>query len=57
MPRVCPQAVLISAGNLSFLNWLTALPAIWCLDDKFLAKTLPGLFKPSATLLRKLVST
>jgi hypothetical protein len=28
------QAVLISAGNLSFLNWLTALPAIWCLDDK-----------------------
>lgn len=49
--------MLISAGNLSFLNWLTALPAIWCLDDKFLSHTLPGLFKPSATLLRKLVRT
>ena len=31
------QAVLISSGNLSFLNWLTAVPAIMCLDDAFLS--------------------
>eukprot|EP01012_Entosiphon_sulcatum_P067096 TRINITY_DN9661_c0_g1_i2.p1 TRINITY_DN9661_c0_g1~~TRINITY_DN9661_c0_g1_i2.p1 ORF type:complete len:435 (+),score=52.11 TRINITY_DN9661_c0_g1_i2:352-1656(+) len=30
------QAVLISSGNLSFLNWLTMLPAFACFDDKFL---------------------
>ena len=30
------QAVLISSGNLSFLNWLTMVPAIACLDDAFL---------------------
>ena len=27
------QAVLICSGNLSFLNWLTIAPAIWCFDD------------------------
>ena len=32
------QSVLISSGNLSFLNWLTAVPAIWCLDDALLMK-------------------
>jgi len=32
------QGVLISSGNLSFLNWLTAVPALWCLDDAFLMK-------------------
>ena len=31
------QLVLISTGNLSFLNWLTIAPSIWYLDDKFLA--------------------
>lgn len=30
------QVLLIMSGNLSFLNWLTILPAIWCLDDLFL---------------------
>ena len=30
------QVVLILSGNLSFLNWLTILPAIFCFDDKFL---------------------
>lgn len=30
------QAVLILSGNLSFLNWLTAVPAIFCLDDAVL---------------------
>ena len=31
------QMILISTGNLSFLNWLTVLPSIWFFDDKFLA--------------------
>jgi len=31
------QSVLIASGNLSFLNWLTALPAIFCFDDAFFA--------------------
>lgn len=29
------QVVLIISGNLSFLNWLTILPSLACLDDKF----------------------
>lgn len=29
------KIILILSGNLSFLNWLTALPAIFCFDDKF----------------------
>lgn len=29
----CSQIVLIVSGNLSFLNWLTILPAIYCFDD------------------------
>ena len=37
------QAVLILSGNLSFLNWLTAVPSIFCLDDAVL---LP-LFSPA----------
>jgi hypothetical protein len=31
------QLILISTGNLSFLNWLTILPSLWFFDDKFLA--------------------
>ena len=41
------QGVLITSGNLSFLNWLTAVPAIWCLDDTFLMKAFYP-FKTSA---------
>ena len=29
------QFILISSGNLSFLNWLTIVPSLWCLDDCF----------------------
>lgn len=46
LPRVCRllagflfvffQIVLISSGNLAFLNWLTILPALYCFDDQFL---------------------
>jgi len=30
------QLILISTGNLSFLNWLTILPSIWCQSYKLL---------------------
>jgi hypothetical protein len=35
------QGVLIVSGNLSFLNWLTIVPAIACFDDEALARLLP----------------
>ncbi|HVW15713.1 MAG TPA: lipase maturation factor family protein [Mucilaginibacter sp.] len=35
------QVVLIFSGNLSFLNWLTIVPALACFDDGFWAKILP----------------
>jgi hypothetical protein len=35
------QITLILSGNLSFLNWLTIIPALACFDDSFWAKLLP----------------
>ncbi|WP_245678286.1 lipase maturation factor family protein [Chondromyces crocatus] len=35
------QAALIASGNLSFLNWLTIIPAIACFDDELMKKLLP----------------
>jgi uncharacterized membrane protein YphA (DoxX/SURF4 family) len=35
------QLVLIISGNLSFLNWLTIVPALACFDDRALARVLP----------------
>src|ERR1700722_18036438 len=35
------QVVLILSGNLSFLNWLTIIPALACFDDRFWSKILP----------------
>jgi hypothetical protein len=35
------QIVLILSGNLSFLNWLTIVPALACFDDGFWSKILP----------------
>jgi hypothetical protein len=35
------QLVLIFSGNLSFLNWLTIVPALACFDDAFWSKLLP----------------
>mmetsp|Transcript_10737 Transcript_10737/g.14007 ORF Transcript_10737/g.14007 Transcript_10737/m.14007 type:complete len:493 (+) Transcript_10737:624-2102(+) len=32
------QIILITSGNLSFLNWLTIVPSFICLDDMFYAK-------------------
>jgi hypothetical protein len=35
------QINIIASGNLSFLNWLTIIPALACLDDGFWARILP----------------
>ncbi len=35
------QIILILSGNLSFLNWLTIIPALACFDDGFWAKIVP----------------
>ncbi len=35
------QCMLILSGNLSFLNWLTIVPALACFDDGFWRKVLP----------------
>ncbi len=35
------QFTIILSGNLSFLNWLTILPALACFDDGFWSKILP----------------
>ncbi len=37
------QLVLIASGNLSFLNWLTIVPALACFDDAFWSKILRSL--------------
>ena len=36
------QVTIILSGNLSFLNWLTILPALACFDDGFWSRILPG---------------
>ena len=36
------QVILILSGNLSFLNWLTIIPALACFDDGFWSKILPA---------------
>ncbi|MFL6541369.1 MAG: lipase maturation factor family protein, partial [Chthoniobacterales bacterium] len=35
------QVVIALSGNLSFLNWLTILPALACFNDRFWSKLLP----------------
>ncbi|MBX3027829.1 lipase maturation factor family protein [bacterium] len=35
------QVMLILSGNLSFLNWLTIVPALACFDDAAFARLLP----------------
>jgi hypothetical protein len=35
------QCTLIASGNLSFLNWLTIVPALACFDDTVWSKLLP----------------
>lgn len=33
--QMCFQSAIIVSGNLSFLNYLTMLPFIWCFDDRY----------------------
>lgn len=35
------QVTIILSGNLSFLNWLTIVPALACFDDSFWSRVLP----------------
>ncbi|HEY4205903.1 MAG TPA: lipase maturation factor family protein [Puia sp.] len=35
------QIILVFSGNLSFLNWLTIVPALACFDDGFWSRLLP----------------
>ena len=42
------QLVLIMSGNLSFLNWLTIVPAIMTLDDAFLSRIFPPAYRQMA---------
>lgn len=35
------QLILIASGNLSFLNWLTIVPALACFDDDLFRRWLP----------------
>src|SRR5664279_5103619 len=44
------QVSLILSGNLSFLNWLTIIPALACFDDHFLGKILPRRLVTSAQI-------
>jgi lipase maturation factor len=39
---VALQVLLIASGNLSFLNWLTLVPALACFDDTALSIFFPG---------------
>ncbi len=43
------QVVLILSGNLSFLNYLTIVPALACFDDSFWARVLPKALVRRAT--------
>jgi hypothetical protein len=46
------QLVLIVGGNFAFLNWLTIIPALACLDDRFLGWMLPGRLTAQAVAAR-----
>ena len=44
---VALQVTLILSGNLSFLNWLTLVPALACFDDSFFARFVPSRLRDS----------
>jgi hypothetical protein len=43
------QIILIFSGNLSFLNWLTVIPALSCFDDGFWGRLFPRRIVQRAT--------
>jgi lipase maturation factor 1 len=44
------QSVIILSGNLSFLNWLTMLPALYCFDDSFVSNLFPSGYVTNASI-------
>jgi hypothetical protein len=48
------QITLILSGNLSFLNWLTIVPALACFDDGFWSRILPLIIVRKAETAKKL---
>ncbi|MDB5020161.1 MAG: lipase maturation factor family protein [Pedobacter sp.] len=51
------QINIIVSGNLSFLNWLTIIPALACLDDGFWARILPGVLVKKANAAAQIEET
>ena len=49
MVMVLFQFTLVLGGNLSFLNWLTIVPALACFDDSFWSRLLPPALVRRAT--------
>jgi hypothetical protein len=47
------QVILVVSGNLSFLNWLTVIPALACFDDAFWSRLLPRTLTRLATQAAK----
>jgi hypothetical protein len=47
------QLTLILSGNLSFLNWITIVPALACFDDSFWEKILPKFWVERARRARE----
>ncbi|MEO8821810.1 MAG: lipase maturation factor family protein [Ginsengibacter sp.] len=47
------QITIILSGNLSFLNWLTIVPALACFDDSFWSKILPGALVRKAEIAKQ----
>src|SRR5262249_19729833 len=45
------QLVLIASGNLSFLNWLTIVPALACFDDELLLRAIPRRWRERASAI------
>jgi hypothetical protein len=45
------QVVLILSGNLSFLNWLTIVPALACFDDSALGRLFPAAMRARLSAL------
>jgi len=45
------QIMLITSGNLAFLNWLTLIPILACFDDGFLLRLVPR--RPRAWLVAR----
>ena len=50
---VSVKVILILSGNLSFLNWLTILPSIFCFDDRSLAWLFPQSSKRAVAKLQE----